>query len=643
MKLKIYTLLAVLTLWVSACKNLDVPPVDVIKDQDVFTTEGGIQLYMARMYSLMPFEDFKYSPTRGLNFFWLISPVSNTTGEALGRDLTSSVTEQRARWDMQNTTDSYWFGAYRLIREANYFMETLPKYAANFNDTQMKNWLGEAHFIRAFTYYAMVKRYGGVPIIDKVLNYPDQSTEELKVPRAAEEEVWDFIATDFDYAIANMSETSPRGRANKYAAAAFKSRAMVHAGSIAKYNQVSLVDGGKRLCGIPAAKAVTYYKAAYDAAKMLDGKYSLYKKAWAAGDKAAQYKNYVDLFFDATSPENILVKDYHYPEAAHGWDAYMIPRQLAGPNGYSSAASPTLNFVEMFDGLPKNADGTIKTLDNNGKYILYNNTMDLFTDAEPRLRATVVLPGDIMKGESIEIYRGIYTASAAGGIDRLLPEGSTSTYPSTNIVSSANASQTPYTLPDGSKKNPAGKSGIFTNDATCSITGFFLRKYINEARPTSQVLENREDQTFIEMRYAEVLLNLAEAAFELNALGQGGTYQQDAFNAINMVRERAGATLLASPGALTVNEVRKERRKELAFENKTWWDLKRWRIIDKEQNGTLYRSLMPFYSADAKKYFFDARLDEKGWRYTFDPRWYYQQIPNDEISKSTNLVQNPGY
>jgi len=52
---------------------------------------------------------------------------------------------------------------------------------------------------------------------------------------------------------------------------------------------------------------------------------------------------------------------------------------------------------------------------------------------------------------------------------------------------------------------------------------------------------------------------------------------------------------------------------------------------------------MPFYSAQAGKYFFDARTDERNDVYTYDPRWYYEQIPQGAISKSPNLVQNPGY
>jgi hypothetical protein len=637
MKKYTYIILSVLVCWTTACKKLDVPPINIVQDKDVFTSAGGIQAYMARIYSELPIEDFRYSPQRGLNFFWIISPFSAVTGEALSRDQTSAMQE--------NVDESPWGDSYKLIRDVNYFLENLSKYSSTYTPEQINSWLGEARFIRAATYFALVKRYGGVPIVDKVLTFPSSNVDELNIARSSEEAVYDYVAADLDYAYQNLSETNQAGRANKYVAAAFKSRAMLYAGSIAKYNQITLVDpSGNRLCGISATKAVTYFKAAYDASLLLESKYSLYKKAWAAGDKDAQYQNYVNLFFDATSNENIFVKQYHYPESVHGYDAYNVPRQLMGANGYSSEVNPTLNFVEMFDGIPKNADGTIKTT-TGGKYDLYTNTMDLFANAEPRLRATVILPGDQFKGQSIEIRRGIYTGSSAGGISPLLPAGSTANYPTTNMVQSSNADQHPYTLPDGTTMNPAGLSGVFTGDGTAAISGFSIRKFLVPDKPTSEVLENRSDQTWIEMRYAEVLLNRAEAAYELNALGQNDkTYLQDAFMAINQIRERAGATMLASAADLTsVNVIRIERRKELGFENKIWWDMRRWRTADKEQNSTLYRVLMPFYSANDKKYFFDARTDERNSRYTFDVRWYYEQIPNGEIQKSQKLIQNPGY
>jgi hypothetical protein len=270
--------------------------------------------------------------------------------------------------------------------------------------------------------------------------------------------------------------------------------------------------------------------------------------------------------------------------------------------------------------------------------------MDLFANAEPRLRATVILPGDIFKGQSIEIRRGIYTGSAASGISRLLPEGATDQYPTANLVQGANESQNPYQLPNGTKMYPAGASGIFTNLAAGgpggSITGFSVRKYLDPNKPTSEVVTNRSEQSWIEIRYAEVLLNAAEAGFELSEAGQGANYLAAALTNINLIRTRAGATPAVT---LTIDTIRTERRKELAFENKIYWDLRRWRILDQEQTNRLYRVLMPFYSANAGKYFFDARTDERNVRFTFDPRWYYRQIPNDVISRSPNLVQNPGY
>lgn len=645
-----YILVAlILIAGISSCRKLNIPPKNIIQDPDVFSTSQGIQAYMARLYSELPIEDFRYSPAKGLNFFYIVSPTSATTGEALSRDQTGSMQEDFPQW-VSNSQYDVWGGAYTTIHDCDYFIQTLPSYSKNFTTAQVAGWLGEAYFIRGMTYFSLVKRFGGVPIVNKTLNYTvGTSTDELKIARSSEQAVWDQVGSDFDYAIANLpavnADYADGSRANKYVAAAFESRAMLYAGTIAKYNSTTLFDGGKnQLCGIPLSAAVGYFQKSYDAAKMLDGVYSLYLTSWSATDKTAQYQNYVNLFSDASSKENVFVREYQYPNSVHGYDAYNVPRQLIGPNGYSAETNPTLNFVEMFSGIPKNADGTIKTLDASGHYLLYTNTMDLFANAEPRLRATVILPGDAFKGQNIEIRRGIYTGSAAAGISPLLPVGSRSQYPLTNLVISSTVTQTAYKLPDGTLMNPAGLSGIFTGDQTCAISGFTIRKWLNPNLATSQVLENNETQTWIEMRYAEVLLNRAEAGAELANSGQGGgSYQSDAFNIINQIRSRAGAPLVASIAANTIDTIRTERRKELAFENKTYWDLRRWRIFAKEQNGTIYKILMPFYSAEAGKYFFDSRTDERNDVYTYDPRWYYEQIPQTAISKSTNLVQNPGY
>jgi hypothetical protein len=641
MKTKIFILLLVMVAIVPSCKrNLDVPPLNIVQDKDIFTNAAGIDAYMARVYSEIPMEDFKWQVTSGFKSFFFGSASANT-GEAISRDI-ANATE----------TFNYWADAYALIRECNYFSETLPSYAANFNAVQVNNWLGEVRFIRAFAYFALAKRYGGVPLIDKVLTKPGQTIDDItanideyKIPRSSEQATYDFIATDLDYAYTNMAETNKKGRATKYAAAALKSRAMLFAGTIAKYNNITLTTGGVQVCGIPAAKANDYYKAAYDAATLLNGKFSLYKTGFSATDKVAQASNFAALFLDPLSSENIFIRQYHYPDAAHWYDANQIPHQLWG-GGYSAETNPTLNFVEMFEGLPKNPDGTFQTLDGAAHYLLYDNMGDPFVNAEPRLKGTVIFPGDIFKGQAIELRRGIYTGPVAGGINKLIANTSTAGYPTANLVTSTSDAQTPYTLPNGTKMNPAGLSGFFTNISGVAggISGFTIKKYLDPNRQASELnATNRSDQSWIEIRYAEVLLNRAEAAYELFSAGQGASYQTQALTDLNAIRERAGATLATLGTMSSIDVIRFERRKELAFENKTWWDLKRWRIIDKEQNGVIFRILNGFYSSQASKYFYDDRLDERSSRYTFDTKWYYEQIPAAAIAKSTNLVQNPGY
>lgn len=639
MKISKYILIFTLTFYMSACMDLDIPPLDVVQDKDIFTSESGVKSYMSYMYAWLPIEDFRWSLQWGFNMYWIPFSPQGPTGEAICRDAGSS----------RNEAQGWWTQAYKLIREANYFLETMPEYADNFLEEKVNTWMGEAYFVRGLTYFALVKRYGGVPIVNEVSQYPEQSIEELQIPRSSEEATYNQVADDLDKAFSLLPEANEYGRANKYAAAAFKSRAMLFAGSIAKYNESVLFDkNNNQLCGIPAEKAKDYFKLSYEAAKLVEGHYSLYMNDWIAGDKEAQYKNFVNLFFNENSPENIFLRDYIYPENRHSYDVYYIPRQRMGSFGLSAGLCPTLEFVEMFDGLPKNEDGQIDVFDENGKYKLYDETMDFFENAEPRLRATVIFPGDWFVDQNIEIRRGIYTnPDIEGGISRLIPEGSTARYEQLNdyIVGSPSFSQTPYVLHDGTSMFPAGLSGIFYSDQMCAVTGFSIRKYMQTDLAIADLIETHMDQTWIEMRYAEVLLNRAEAAYELYLAGVSDKdYLQDTYECINAIRERGGGDLLGSKSDLvSIDIVRTERRKELGFENKMWFDMRRWRIFHIEQNSTRYRGLYPFYAEYAGKYFFDSRLDEFNHVFTWNTVWDYQKIPVAQIATSPNLIQNPGY
>ncbi|MGQ8335855.1 RagB/SusD family nutrient uptake outer membrane protein [Sunxiuqinia sp. A32] len=684
MKFK-YLLITILTFSsvVMSCKDyLDIPPMNVVQDKDLFSDATGMAVYLSRMYSQMPFEDFKYSPARQFFDDWLVTPGCSS-GTALGRDAGTAMTSEG--WARNG---AYWTRAYELLRDANRLLEVLPEFKDNFSEDEYNHFIGEGYFARAMVYYALAKRYGGVPLVTEVLKYPDLTPEELETPRSTEEETWNQVLADYDLAIANLSESSPkRGYSNKYVALGFKSEAMLFAGSVAKYNTVTGF-GQKtnvRVIGFDpntaAAASKKYFREAYDAARIImkSGKFSLYKKKWAAGDKEAQYQNMVDMFFDASSPENIYIKEYSYPDLAHGYDSYNIPRQLMGGNGYSAGNCPTLDFVEQFDGFEKNPDGTIKVLDENGKYLMFDNVTDIFANAEPRLRAYVILPGDVLKGEVMDVRRGIYTGDASNGIDPLrVVNGSAPDYTlagpqnynqvdaytasgafseKTLYLSQTSNTHETVTLPDGRVWNAAGLNGPYTSGRTCAMTGFMVRKWLDPNLPQSLVLEARSEQHFILMRYGEILLNAAEAAYELNLAGEtapsGDNFMQIAYDAIKDIRERAGADPLTGIAEMSGSEglqiIRKERWKELAFEWKHLWDIRRWRtqhsdVINgrTQEDGAYYKGLYPFYSTTTGKYFFDAGLDESRRRFQITEQQYYLMIPGGEVAKSPVIDQQPG-
>ena len=571
-----------------SCNTLDIPPMNIIQDENVFSSEAGVTAYISRLYTEMPIEDFKFNRD-GFDQFSNYPGISNFTNEAL-------LVIKDIVWE---NPSGDWFQAWKYgsVRNINYFIEAISENRVNFTEDKINSWLGEAYFIRAYTYFAMVKRYGGVPIITNVQNFPEQSIEELKVPRSSEQEVYDFIAKDLDLAISLLPENSiSEGRVNKNIAYALKSRVMLYAGSIAQYGKMQL----NNLLGIPSSDANKYYQAAYDAAKMLEGKYSLYNKY---NDK---YENYWHLFLDKDSPENIFCKYFKYPEQAHSFDELHVPYQMRGAEGYSSRFNPTLDFVMMFDDVEGNSNWLkVGTEDNP---IRYENRIDIFEKAEPRLRGTVIFPGDIFKNEEIDIQKGIYES-----------------YPNGDLHTSADFTAT-Y-----KDKAVIGRSGMGHTETTC--TGFLVRKYQNPDIKQSELILWRDTKHWIDIRYAEILLNRAEAAF---ALGK----KDDALYCINLIRERAGAKLYTKD-QLTERAIQKERRMELAFENHTYWDLRRWRIADSEMNNRQFKALCPYYVYDEGKYIY--KIEGVGPQYTFDVKVNYVKIPTDEISKNEKLIQNPGY
>ena len=329
--------MAAVLMSVMSCTEMDLPPKNTVTDDDLLSNQAGMSIYMATLYSKMPWEDFKYMAQWGINWNgWLASLGIEGTGEALDRDgVCTSFTGEDT---------PYWSRAFELLRNANHLIAALPAYSGNYPEVTYNEFLGQAYFVRAYVFYKMACRFGGVPLVTTEIDYPGEESK-IDLPRASERETWEQVLADFDQA-AELLPVNPtfEGTANKYAALAFKAEAMLYAGSVAKYNET--VSG--RLTGIGEKTGVRvigfaedewqdcskkWFSEAYKAARevMKSGKYSLYKKSWAKGDREAQYKNMVAMWKDLTSPENILVKRYEYPTVTHGLDAYCSPFIFRAP------------------------------------------------------------------------------------------------------------------------------------------------------------------------------------------------------------------------------------------------------------------------------------------------------------------------
>ena len=672
-----------------SCADLDVPSPTIVSDADVFANRNTMMLYLTRLYSQMPFEDFKYSPARQFFYDWLCIPDANS-GQLIHFEDARFMTSEG---DLGN--GPYWTRAFASLRDANYLLEEFSKYQENFDEDFYRHCIGEAYFTRAMVFYALAKRYGGIPLVTQVLNYPEVPAAELETRRSSEEETWDQVLSDFDQSIAYLNETSPvRGLANKNVALGFKSEAMLFAGSVAKYNKLTGFGQktGVRVIGFDPDKeealSKKYFMESYKAAReiMRKNRYALYKKGWSPANRQAQYQNMVDMFFDAASEENIYIREYVDSRDCHGYDAYAVPFQQWNGTGYSSRACPTLDFVELYDGLPKNPDGTIKVFDRekddpDRKYLLFDSPLDFFKDAEPRLRAYVVFPMDELRGEAIDVRRGIFTGDVTGGIAPLMCFNGAVNYEiSSNyyynmvdayqgrgaftqqelyVCEQALSGKTWLTVKWANGRDTtltaSGINGPFSG-LLGSLGGLTIRKWLDPKTPITAVREEHMTQHFILMRYAEILLNAAEAACELAIAGEnapaGDNFQEIATNAIRDIRERAGADPLA--GTLTLDEdgkmlIRKERKKELAYENKNLWDIRRWRTQHSDvvngrtadNGGVVFRGLYPFYAEKAGKYFIDVRHIEQGWAYVFAERNYYFAIPAGEVSKSPVIDQQP--
>lgn len=339
--------------------------------------------------------------------------TASATDEAEHTLETSNVQKfNNGSWNSIGNPENLWVNLYRGVRKANQFLaesdrvdldqyklDPTPSAQAVYQTrlVEIKRWKYEARFLRAYYYFELVKRYGGVPILTKIYSIDDNFGD---VKRNTLAECVQYITAECDSAAINLPLTyvaTDLGRATRGAALSLKSRMLLYAASdlfntptwASSYANPALIS----LTGDRPAR----WKAAANAAKAVID---------LAGTGYALNTNYRNLF---------ITNSYTLPEV-------IFPRRNAADNtfervnypiGYdlgSSGTTPSQNLVDAHE----MADGT-KFNWNNPVH-----AANPYVNRDPRLGLNVILNNTPYKGRNLESFtggrdgRGIVNASKTG-------------------------------------------------------------------------------------------------------------------------------------------------------------------------------------------------------------------------------------
>ena len=475
--------------------------------------------------------------------------------------------------------DDEWQRNYFAIRDCNVFVndiyrvplaEKLPN-----GQPAIAAYRSEARWLRAYMYFELVKRYGGVPLLgDTVFTI----TQNAQVPRNSFSDCINYIVSECDnikdsLRTVAMVTGNTYGRITQGAALALKAEALLLAAS-PLYNGGN-IDPSNPLTGYPSYDATRWQTAAQAAQDIISsGVYHL-------------MPSFENVFTTQAQPIGANTESiFWYQNGANN-----SVEQVNSPIGYSSAGaqghtSPTQNLVDAFP-----TDSGYAITDSGSGYDQNNP----YANRDPRLLATV-----FCNGTSLWLNRLVQTYD--GGLDK----------PGGTVVQTK--------------------------------TGYYMRKFMGSwesVQGTAQFGNTFHD--YIYFRYAGILLGFAEATNEVSGPSTA------VYNVLFQLRQRAGIF----PGAngyygLPMNmdqtamraAIQNERRIEMAFEEKRYWDIRRWKIaaaayntaplvgmdIQAPSNQPLTYNRVPVLTTIFK-----------------DPQMYLYPIPYSEVVKNPQMRQNPSW
>lgn len=462
------------------------------------------------------------------------------------------------------------------------------------------NIIGQALFMRAYTYFDMVRYHGGVPYITVP---QDRYEDDLYVRRNSTKECFEFILKDLDEAISKLPErilptSADYGKIDGNFALAFKAKVLLHMAS-PQFNPSNPWDN-------------TYWTQAYEVNKQA------YEKLKSQGYRLVE--NYEDIALVERNAETVFAVINSYPNKVANWDYGVRPGSESRGPAY---ACPTWEFIKQFP----MKDG--KSFDDpTGAYYKSEDQLlqSYWENRDPRFEKSIVWNGKIYE-VSGKTGKRQYTAL---GIAHEL---------------------------DDFGINP--KAGVNSTNLD-RYSGFFIEK--NSLLRLTQAEVQQYDVDYIVMRFAEVMLNYAETANETGHVDDAKAILLEIRKRAGIEPGAEGDYGIKATTREEMREaILAERNIEFCFEGHRFWDLRRLRMLDRLDGTTKHGveaiainpdgTEMTMAEARAKADRFE--LVEKDFKYSLlqVPRsgvqtnsvpetYYFFPIQQDVLDRNKNLEQN---
>lgn len=598
-------------LFMSCNKILDKTPLDKYSDAAVFKDVNLAERYLLDSYGIL-----KSSFSEYLLPDILTDDMHDTQGFARNYLFGSMVPENLQPWDGQGRGQGLvslsWVYNYQYIQKLNIFLsridEVLNEYspadkiALKANADDMK---GQALFLRAYGYTQLVRSYGGVPLFKTPYKLGD---DFFAIKRSTFEETIKFISDDLDAAAALLKVNGKQGMASKGAALALKSRVLLFAASDLTADGNPSSPDPNNFISYKSPNRPALWAAARAAAKaVIDMNYYILND-WGS-NKATISQKYYELFNERT----LANKEFIWGKMhLNGIGAQFRANRFHGSNGFDDygCAAPTqelVNSYQMDDGSDFTdhfmLDGANKFVNISGKYTSPNPYMN----RDPRLTGSILYdgakwrdrPGSLQSRDPLGVYDRRTRIITQGGVE-------------ISRVFGIDTKNGPVDAEDG------------------TYTGYVMKKHLDITLNSNN---SNNENVWVELRYAEVLLNYAEASIMVGDNAEAAKY-------INMVRNRAGLPDFVGD---IMKALKYERRAELSFENSRWYDLRRWKIFENSLKDPKGMSIIQTTNNDngVVTVTWEQILSEA--RPAATKRMYWAPISNSEMQKAPQLIQTPGY